>query len=356
MGVFENPCTSSVSATMATLQKRFIGPYERLKPLNIRVSIQELNLFHTIDRKLFTRLVLSVGRDSTESAQVMALWMWLEHNGKEFDLVYKILMTLPNTLLNAMAEESVSALNCIQSNEFPFSDLDITPEIPLLQAMSNSGVTLRFFHENRFAITQGVIRLFNDVCLRVFEDLLFQPHQKKKADDEENSTEVNGLYNPVMGAIAHSNMQGGAHIPLYWHPQMNSANLHYLSGGFDPYDLALHRQNLNKEMEEVLSRLNLNDDEDQEVPPEERTVFLTFSKGYPLSENDLRKFFTRKFGEIIDGIHMQQVPEPIFARLVLRSASSIPVVLDGKSTVTFFINGKHARARNFVCKIPTSSR
>ncbi|XP_062001093.1 uncharacterized protein LOC133718299 [Rosa rugosa] len=340
MGGFENPYTSSVSSTMAALQKRIIG--RRSKPLNATVSTQEFNSFHTIDRKLFTRLVFSLGRDPTESAQVMALWMWLEHNGNEFNLVYKALMTLPNTLLNAMADESVSALNCIQSNVFPFSDSGITPDIPMLQAMSNSGVTLRFFHESRGEIASGVITLLKDVCLRVFGDLLFQPHLEKKGGD--------GLYNPVMGDIAQGNVQWGNDIPLYWHPQMNSANLYYLRGGFDPHKLAVQRQNLNEEMEEVLSRLNLNDHQDQEVFPQDRTIFLTFSRGFPIAENKLREFFTRRFGEIIDVICMQEAKEPLYARLVLQSASSIPVVLGGKSMVQFCIDGRHVRARKFVLR------
>ncbi|KAM5556130.1 hypothetical protein ABKV19_023825 [Rosa sericea] len=349
MGGFENPYTSSVSATMAVLQKRLIA--RRSKPLNATLSTQEFNSFHTIDRKLFTRLVFTLGRDPAESAQVMALWMWLEHNGNEFNLVYKALMTLPNTLLNAMADESVSALNCIQSNVFPFSDSGITPDIPMLQAMSNSGVTLRFFHQNRGEIASGVITLLKDVCLRVFGDLLFQLlHQEKKGGGEEERTSVDGLCNPVMGDIGQGNVQWGNDIPLYWHPQMNSANLYYLRGGFDPHKLAVQRQSLNKEMEEVLSCLNLNDHEDQEVFPQDRTIFLTFSRGFPIAENKLREFFTRRFGEIIDVICMQEAKEPLYARLVLHSASSIPVVLGGKSTVQFCIDGRHVRARKFVLR------
>jgi hypothetical protein len=242
---------------------------------DVVVSKEEFNLFHSIDRKLFSRLVSGLGRDPAESAQVMALWMWLEHNSKEFNLVHKILMTLPNTLLNAMAEESVLVLNCIQSDDFPFSGVDITPEIPLLQSISKSGVTLRFFHENRLGITRGVSALFKDICLRAFQDLLLQPHKERNAD-------------PNMGANA----------PQFRDPEASSASLHYLRPGFDPYNLSVQRQVLDKEMEEVLSRLNLNDEddghsEDQEVAPDERTIFLTFSRGYPISENEVREYFTR---------------------------------------------------------------
>lgn len=241
---------------------------------NVPVSREEFNLFHSIDRKLFTRMVFGLGLDPAESAQIMALWMWLEHNGKEFNLVYKTLMTLPNTLLNAMAEESVLVLVCIQSDEFPRPNLDINTDIPILQAISKSGVTLKFFHDNRTGIMQGVSALFKDVCLKAFQDLLIPPHP----------------YNPTMGASSSA-------APQFGNPAVNSsATLQNLSGGlFHPYDLAVQREVLNKEMEEVLSRLTLDDieGEDQEVEPHERTIFLTFSKGYPISENEIREFITR---------------------------------------------------------------
>ncbi|KAM5556131.1 hypothetical protein ABKV19_023826 [Rosa sericea] len=311
---------------------------------DVPASKEEFSLFHTIDCKLFTRLVFGLGRDPAESAQVMALWMWLEHNGKEFNLVYKTLMTLPNTLLNAMAEESILALKCIQSDDFPRPNLDITTDIPLLQAISKSGVTLEFFHDNRIGIMRGVSALFKDICLKAFQDLLLHPHQERRADAN--------VYNPTMGAIA----------PQVWNPAISGASLQNLRGGFDPYDLSVQREILNKEMEEVLSRLTLNDDEDdgrgedQEVEPHERTIFLTFSKGYPISENEIREFITKKFGDVIEAIYMQEVlsQQPLYARLVVRSASSIPVVLEGQNKAKFTIKGKHVWARKYVHKTQTT--
>lgn len=63
--------------------------------------------------------------------------------------------------------------------------------------------------------------------------------------------------------------------------------------GFDPYDLSVQRRILNTEIGEVLSRLKLSaSKEEKEVPPDDRTIFLTFSKGYPISQNELNEFFT----------------------------------------------------------------
>ncbi|XP_024200604.1 uncharacterized protein LOC112203939 [Rosa chinensis] len=96
------------------------------------------------------------------------------------------------------------------------------------------------------------------------------------------------------------------------------------------------------------------DQVEEEVSADDRTIFLTFSKGYPISEKEVREFFTRKYGEFFDAIHMQEVQvvdqQPLYARLVVRSASFIPVVLEGQSKAKFSINGKHVWARKYVKK------
>ena len=52
-------------------------------------------------------------------------------------------------------------------------------------------------------------------------------------------------------------------------------------------------------VEQLIAQMRLNEDprfqreEENNVPPSERTIFLTFSKGYPISEQELREFFNR---------------------------------------------------------------
>lgn len=86
------------------------------------------------------------------------------------------------------------------------------------------------------------------------------------------------------------------HIPLLVRAATRrDAALDHLHGVFDPYDFAAQSQILNDEMGDVLSHLNLNDDqqEAEDVSADERTIFWTFSKSYPISEVEVRKFFSR---------------------------------------------------------------
>ncbi|XP_031253902.1 uncharacterized protein LOC116111881 [Pistacia vera] len=267
---------------------------------NYLVTQEQFNTFHNIDRLLFTWLVHSLGRDPRESMQVIALWIWLEQVGQCRYLVANMLKW-PATLITSLADEAVLLLTCIESNEKTIDDV----HVPLTQRMTKDGVSLKYFHENRLAIIHGVTRNINDVCSKAFVDVL----------------------------------------PNVLLPTVN--------------DIAVQRSLLRSdEMVEMLRRLAISSNSDEQemnkeevVPQDERTIFLTFSKGYPISKNEIKDFFTRNFGECIETICMQEaaaVEQPLYARLVVYSASVMEVVLDGQSKAKFSINGKHVWARKFV--------
>ncbi|KAM4094167.1 hypothetical protein ACB094_06G175200 [Castanea mollissima] len=342
-------------------------------PIRDSISQEEFNMFHTIDRTLFTRLVFNLGRDPAEATQVMALWLWLEKVGEEIDMVYTKILSLPDTILNALVDESVMALTCIESDQFRFSSDSTSDMIPLIQSLTKTGVSLRFFHDNRIGIIRGVTKIINEVCVRAFEDIVKLAQANKSAQEStgigfEFDKPVNfhsAILNPLSSALYY-NSSGvvGVQSPnvgvsqfLAPHVPVSGGGLPLeVSRGFDPYDLSFQRQILNNEIGEVLSRIKSSsprDEEAKEVPPDERTIFLTFSKGYPITESEVREFFTRKFGDFIEDIFMQEVlPEeqPLYARLVVRVASFIEVVLDHKNKAKFSINGKHVWARKYVRK------
>lgn len=102
------------------------------------------------------------------------------------------------------------------------------------------------------------------------------------------------------------------------------------------------------------------ENEEVVIPADDRTVFLTFSKGYPTSESEVRVYFTRKFGEVIEAILMQEVEEneqPLFARMVLKMecASKIEEIVGPGNKKKFTIDGKHVWARKYVRKKPSST-
>ncbi|XWS73754.1 hypothetical protein CRYUN_Cryun02cG0155700 [Craigia yunnanensis] len=86
------------------------------------------------------------------------------------------------------------------------------------------------------------------------------------------------------------------------------------------------------------------------VDSEDRTLFMTLSRGYPVSNQKLHGFFVRKFGKCIEAIYMDQNPKPLFCCVVLRSLSDMSSILGDKKLVKLFNNGNQVRARRFVPK------
>lgn len=89
------------------------------------------------------------------------------------------------------------------------------------------------------------------------------------------------------------------------------------------------------------------------VSAENRTLFVTFSKGYPVTEAEVREFFTKLFGECIESFYMQPVMPPeqaLYARVVFCKPDIIDLVLNGLQKAKYTINGKHLWMRKFIAK------
>lgn len=241
------------------------------------VTQEEFITFHTIDRTLFSRMVFTLGRDSDESVRVMGLWLWLEQNGEEFNLVHKML-SLPDALVDALSDEAVMSLACIENDKFPFEpESSPSVDIPLIQHVSKTPVSLRFFHENRLRILRGVSKIINDICLRAFHDILQNLETQRVLP----------------------------RAPVYFGAAPAAGQFVVPSFGFVGPSAAIrsvggeHRRViLNGEVSDVFRRLQLKsgkegEKEEESVPAEERTIFLTFSKGYPISEDEVRDYFAR---------------------------------------------------------------
>lgn len=251
------------------------------------ITNHEFKLFHSIDRNLYTRLVFGIGRDPAESMQVMAFWIWLERSHYCRSLVHRLL-SWPLALLNQLADESIMCLKCVEIDSFFL--MEGYDDLALLQSLIEIEISLRHFHQNRVGVVRGIRKIVNEVCAKAFEDILMGPNP-----NQGNPNPNPSFYHQVVG------------VPFYPSvgivPQVGlGASDHHLVGqiggnvhNLDPYDFENQRQMLNTELNELLGRISLtvNCEEENEVSPDDRTIFLTFSKGYPISENEVREFFTK---------------------------------------------------------------
>lgn len=260
-------------------------------PAAAGISKEDYHAFHAIDRKLYALLVTELWREPLEAMQVMALWLWLEHIGFH-DIVSKTL-SLPPILINELVDEALACLNSIYGARYLFPTQ--ATEIPLTQALVRKEISLRFFCENKDAAKSGLTKVNKLICEKALVDIM-------KEAIERNAAQM---------ALVQS--------------------MACLGIGADPQTVR----------------------EVTEVHPDDRTMFVTFSKGYPVAEWEVRDFFNALFGECIESFFMQEVQpneQALFARIVFYKPSIIDVILNGVVKAKFTINGKHVWMRKFVPK------
>lgn len=285
---------------------------------------QHYTLFHSIDRALYTILAIHLCRDPAESLHVVALLLWLERIG--FPYAVKTVLSLPKMLVSDLADEAMACLNFI-FNRSNFSDG--SAEVPIMRRVIGRRISLRFLHENREDARRVISKIIDTVCVRALTDIMQDAVAIRNARDNPSpSTSSVRLPNrPAFpGMLQRRNENTNDHVTINRHVPIGHRSRQFW----------------------LLGR-----DEAEAVPSDDRTLFMTFSKGYPVHEWEVREFLTRAFGDCVEALHMQEVPareQPLFARVVFRLASTIEQVLDASGKAKFIINGKHVWARKFVPK------
>nr|XP_034916492.1 uncharacterized protein LOC118050288 isoform X2 [Populus alba] len=87
------------------------------------------------------------------------------------------------------------------------------------------------------------------------------------------------------------------------------------------------------------------------VPENDRTMFLTFSRGFPVTNEEVTELFTSICGDCVVNVQMQENSQsneqPLYAKMIMRTVTAVDQVLCGKRVAKFRINGKHIWARKY---------
>ncbi|KAK1367541.1 RNA-binding protein Musashi Rbp6 like [Heracleum sosnowskyi] len=258
----------------------------------VQISREYFYQFHSIDRRLYLTLVADLLYNPLEAMKIMALWLWLERV-RFFNIVKRIL-ELPIVLIDDLAKEANICLSFID-NSLSLLLMPEASEIPLTESVIQKNFSLQYLQKNRTLAKLGVKKVCNTICMPAFYDLMQQAILQNEAQRIVESQQL--LMQQKM-----------------------------LSDGFG----------------------------NGVVPTDERTMFVTFSKGYPVAEWEVRDFFAQIFGDCIESFYMQQVKnmedQALFARIVFFRADLIHMILNGVPKAKFTINGKHVWMRKFVPK------
>ncbi|KAK4766216.1 hypothetical protein SAY87_007858 [Trapa incisa] len=341
------------------------------------ITQEDINVFYGVDRRLYTRLVMNLRWDPTRSMQLMAMWVWLGRISPRGSLI-SLIVELSDPIISVLGDEAAMYLHYLEHENYHH----LQKQTFLTQTiMRHPDISLRFFHENRAAITTVVMNIFNHVCLKNLGDIMQEAERLQASNNPHNCSAGHSVNYPGPNNTIHStdpnpNPNPGVSISstlatpfsyfCYQFPINGGASSSHFTSPSHRFKTEDHKPSLIDQADPDSSfhgNIYGGIGPDGEVvegplpaviPPDDRTIFLTFSKGYPISEDQVRHFFIRKLGNCFEAIYMQGVSspseQPLYARLVVRPDQTIHVVLNGKSKVKFVINGKHLWGRKYLKK------
>nr|XP_043626168.1 uncharacterized protein LOC122597661 [Erigeron canadensis] len=342
-----------------------------------RISKDDYRLFYQEERALFTFLYMIMQKEVIESMLVIGFLIWLEREGyTSYNLVQKMVNRLTVEVITLIVDHIVICLKLMQtnnsSNNKAYNTLASCCDISLLESfLDRKSIHLEEFYHNGDLVFEQVFCIGREVCVKAFDDIILD--QSVRRSGGKPSMMIQFPRDATVRCLVDANQFMRTCME---YQQMGSSssssggtynNIHHQYAALVPPITDSLSTNLRQKKaydgSRALSLVIRDQEEDQEqvVPPEDRTIFLTFSKGYPIPENEVREYFTRMFGAFIISIHMQSVDpddQPLYARIVARSPSMVRAVVErdgphGKSKYT--INGKHVWARKFVPRTSSSS-
>ncbi|KAM1167626.1 hypothetical protein ACFX19_030167 [Malus domestica] len=310
-------------------------------------AFEELKLFHSIDRTIYVRL-LGLRFDPNQSKLVIAFWYFLDTQTH-----YKFMaatLALHDSDLYALACESIMCLHYLRSNYTdPLASEEIDSQFrTLCLLLLTKNIPLEFVFENKEKAREEMRRFIDHVFDRAFWDIIIVPSY------------------PYLGHIPsgfqQTNLLNGPMTPI-------------LQQGFQ-HNYLLHQQghNIFEAQPPLLPPQEAYDDVPDQYQPNvdnnDRTLSLTFSKGHPVSKEELKSYLNSfnniwincfnssrictKFGDCIESVFMKKPVHPIdqslFAQVVVKSASDATRLLDKpdhEGKVKFSVNGKDVKARRY---------
>lgn len=289
-------------------------------------NAEKLHVFHAQDREIFFKLVLKFSRHPAEALLVIATWLWLEDFG--FGNIFSIILSQPDPLIEALANEAVSCFQCLDFTEPPNS----FNQIPLTAKYMKKNISLKIIYKNRYSAIIGIKNFLTTICSRIFSDIL-----QRVLPSSSLSSFNTRLRQPLS-------------IPGFPHPTFGSINV--MPNEFDMYNLSIYN------IPHGLWGWNAN----CIATENDRTLFLTFSRGFHVTHGEVIELFTKEYGEnCVEGVFMQQDnknspngnassscgQQSLFAKLVLDSVATVDRVLNGVQKKKFEIHGKNIWARKY---------
>ncbi|KAK9093310.1 hypothetical protein Syun_028221 [Stephania yunnanensis] len=206
----------------------------------------------------------------------ISLWLCLEEVG--FPNIILKMLSLPDEIVSLVADEAAIIIGFLESSRTKSLSMPSHTLIEMTRSLMNSTLSFQFLHQHRLSVLTGVLRYVENVCAKAFEDILKLGYL------------INSSCPPTTGANGGNNSLQGLMVttPIIM-PQLANFNCK------QRLDEASSSTPVSSQRRIMLNHMVHHWDPSKDVvPQDERTMFMTFSRGYPLSETEVKEFFSRR--------------------------------------------------------------
>lgn len=233
----------------------------------------EMAIFYAQERSFFHRLVRDLGQEKEHMRWVIALWLWLEADGH--DNFMRRAAALPGPVVLRFVDEALACLARLAGREIAGAGT----LLPCTNALLNKPIdSVTYFDEHRDKIMPGVKLLYKTVCRVVLDDacasddaVLF-PRSSTAAMRRALGTPEFAGSTPVPQTPTTPRF---AELNAIATPRFSQLNA--MAPPWSPVRGAQQQQH----QQMIVDRL----------PEEFRSLFITFSRGYPIDKDDIKEFF-----------------------------------------------------------------
>lgn len=256
---------------------------------NLKISKEEYRLFYKYERALF-KILLGLQHEVVDAKLVIGFMLWLERGGyTSYPLGKTFINYLSLDAINEVADEVLICIKFLQkkANNLMFEGSSKSFNISKLQCfLDRKQIHLDEIYHSSDLICDEVYCIAHDVSAKAFDDILEQfssPIQTPAMFPHRDSS-----FAPSNGVVNQDSifMQARQMAHQYQHQQM-VARVPPVTE-FSQYTFL--GQNHAYTGSQINTR-SLELEPDEVVPPDDRTIFLTFSKGYPISADDVTQYF-----------------------------------------------------------------
>ncbi|RCV39980.1 hypothetical protein SETIT_9G015000v2 [Setaria italica] len=346
-------------------------------------------------RQLYYRLVFLLGMDPSLSIEIIAFWLLVEGNS-EVDFLRRINSFHGDHFLALVAtgKQFIDALHGNLVDLKSRSAREFHSQVMLGICFFLNNVCYKVLTDLRQKAEHGSYLQYQGDCsisrtstpsaIKSFEDMVrtrdevllmnaFSPDSCNMIPQQQNNATMSISSRSIMPTAIQNHqdmvkMRYGTNsmntfstdLDIISPQQQNNIGMN-ISSGLDIHDLESLFNNCTispqflSEWDNTFpqsSTMNMDPYVHSPVPQDDRTLFVTFSNGYPLTKKEVYNFFMSNFGDV-ESLRIEEPVElrpPQYAVVIFGSLETVLLILSGKEKVKFVIGGKHLWARKYVPK------